>query len=105
MRFELVKSDRGVLFNQIANEQTVGEANHAACQQAAKERDARSVASAGTNPQGNAADEHQSRDSAKTDIVNARRNRWHECNTFVAAKSQTVRRPPKLTRLSRERRS
>ena len=68
MRFDAVTHDPEALFNIIAKQQrdqAVIEANGAERQQTAKRRDARSIAAAGTKPQGSAADEHDSRESAK----------------------------------------
>ena len=64
MRFNLVTHDPDALFNIIAKhlcDQAVVEANDAESRQTAKRSDARSVAAAGTNTQGSAADGHDSR--------------------------------------------
>ena len=61
MRFDLVTHDPDVLFNIIAKQQrdqALSEANDAERRQMAKRRDARSMAAAGTKPQGSAAYEH-----------------------------------------------
>ena len=58
MQFDVETHDHGALFNRIAKQQrgqVVTEANDAARRQAAKRRDARSVAAADTKPQGSAA--------------------------------------------------
>ena len=56
------------------------EANDAARRQTAEQRDARSVVAAGTKLQGNAADEHDASQSAKTAGVKAERNRRYDNN-------------------------
>ena len=56
-------------------DQAVIEANDAERRQAAKRRVARSMAAAGTKPQGSAADEHDSRENAKAAGVKAEQNR------------------------------
>ena len=61
MRFNLVVHDPDALFNiidQRRRDQGVIEANDAARRQRATQRDARSVAAAGTKLQGKAADKH-----------------------------------------------
>ena len=78
MRFNLVVHDPDPLFNivdQQRRDQAVIEANDAARRQTATRCDARSVAAAGTKLQGNAADEHDASQSAKTAEVKAERNR------------------------------
>ena len=90
MRFDLVTHDPDALFSIIAKQQrdqAVIEANDAVRRQKAKRRDARSVAVAGTAPQGSTALGHDSRESAKAAGVNAERNRRYdnkEC--FVCGK-------------------
>ena len=90
MRFDLVTHDPDALFNIIAKqqrEQAVVEVNDAVRWQTAKQRDARSMAAAGTKPQGNAADEHDSRENAKAAGVKAERNRRYDNNKcFVCGK-------------------
>ena len=56
------------------------ETNDAARPQAALRRDARSVAAAGTKPQGNAAHDHDASQSAEAEGVKAERNRRYENN-------------------------
>ena len=78
MRFNLVVHDPDALFNiidQQRRDQAVIEANDAARRHTAKRLGARSVAAAGTKLQGNAADEHDASQSAKTAEVKAERNR------------------------------
>ena len=68
MRFDLGTHDRDALFSIIAKQQpdqAVSEANDAVRRETARRRDARSVAVAGTKPQGSVADGHDSRESAK----------------------------------------
>ena len=83
------------LFNIIAKQlrESVNEANDDVRRQTAKRRDARSVAAAGTKPQGSAADEHDSRESAKAAGVKAERNRRYD-NTecFVCGKQSHKQR-------------
>ena len=81
MRFDLVMYDPDTMFNTIAEQQrgqVVFEANDAARWHGVKQRDARSVAAAGTKLQGSAADEHDSRQRAKAAGVKAGRNRRYE---------------------------
>ena len=90
MRFDLVTHDPDALFSIIAKQQRDGaiiEANDAVHRQTAKRRDARSVAVAGTKPQGSTADGYDSRKSAKAAGVKAERSRRYdnkEC--FVCGK-------------------
>ena len=90
MPFDLLTHDPGALFSIIAKQrrdQAVIEANDAVRRQTAKRRDARSVAAAGTKPQGSTADGHDSHESAKAAGVKAERNRRYdnkEC--FVCGK-------------------
>ena len=90
MRFDFVTDDPDALFSIIAKQQrdqAVIEANDAVRRQTAKRRDARSVAVAGTKPQGSTADEHDSRESGKAAGVKVERNRRYdndEC--FVCGK-------------------
>ena len=90
MRFNLVVHDPDALFNiidQQRRDQAVIEANDAARRQTATWRDARSVAAAGTKLQGNAADNSDGSESAKTAGVKAERNRRYENNEcFVCGK-------------------
>ena len=86
MRFDLVTHDPDALFNTIAKQQRdqpVIEANDADRRQTAKRRDTKSVAAAGTKAQGSAADEHDSRESAKAARVKAERNRRYDNECFV----------------------
>ena len=63
------------------------EANDAARRQTAKRRDTRSVAAAETKLQGNAADKHDTSQSAKTAGVKAERNRRYDnSECFVCGK-------------------
>ena len=82
--------DPDALFGIIAKQQrgqAVIEADDAERRQTAKRRDARSVAAARTKPQGNAADEHDSRESAKAAGVKAERNRRYDNNEcFICGK-------------------
>ena len=90
MRFDLATHDPDALFSIIAKQQrnqAVIEANDAVRRQTAKRRDARSVAVAGTKPQGSTADGHDSRESAKAAGVKAKRNRrYHNNECFVCGK-------------------
>ena len=90
MRFDLVTHDPGALFNIIAKQQrdqAVIEANDAERRQTAKRRDSRSMAAAGTKPQGRAVDVHDSRDNAKAAGVKAERGRRYDNNEcFVCGK-------------------
>ena len=68
MRFDLALHDHDALFNLVAKQkrgQDVMEANDASRRQKLKRRDARSVASAGTKPQGRGHDENEPRESSK----------------------------------------
>ena len=81
MRFNLVVDDPDALFNIIHQQQrhqAVIKANDAARRQTATWRDARSVAAAETELQGNAADKHDATQSAKTAGVKAERKN-NEC--------------------------
>ena len=85
MRFNLVVHDPHALFNIIDQhrlDQAVIEANDAASRHRATQRDARSVAAAGTKLQGNAADKHDGSQRAKTAGVKAKRSRRYENNEF-----------------------
>ena len=90
IRFDIVRHDPGAFFSLIAKQerdQAVVEANDAVRRERAKRRDARSVAVAGTKPQGRAADEHDSRENAKVAAVKAERNRRYDNNEcFVCGK-------------------
>ena len=90
MRFDLVTHDPGALFNIIAKQQrdqAVIEANDAERRQTAKRRDSRSMAAAGTKPQGRAVDEHDSRGNAKAASVKAEWSRRYDNNEcFVCGK-------------------
>ena len=90
MRFDLVTHDPDASFSIIAKQQrdqAVIEANNAERRQTAKRRDARSMAAAGTKPQGSAVDEHDSRENAKAAGVKAERNRRYDNNEcFVRGK-------------------
>ena len=83
MRFDLVTHDPDALFNIIAKQQrdqAVIEANDAARRQTAKRRGSRSMAGAGTKPQGRVVDEHDSRKNAKCAGVKVERNRRYDNN-------------------------
>ena len=90
MRFNLVVHDPDALFNiidQQRRDQAVIEANDAARRQRATQRDARSVAAAGTKLQGNAAGKHDGSQTAKTAGVKAEQNRRYETKEcFVCGK-------------------
>ena len=89
MRFNLVVHHPDALFNiidQRRRDQGVIEANDAARRQRATQRDARSVAAAGTKLQGNAADKHDGSQSAKTAGVKSEWNRRYEIECFVCGK-------------------
>ena len=90
MRFDLVTPYLDEFFSVIAKQQrdqAVIEASDPVCRQTAKRCDARSVAAAGIKPQGSAADEHDSRASAKATGVRAERNRRYVNNEcFVCGK-------------------
>ena len=84
MRFDLVTHDPDALFNIIAKQQrdqAVIEANDAR-RQTAKRRGSRSMAGAGTKPQGRAVHEHDSRKNAKSAGVKVERNRRYDNNEF-----------------------
>ena len=90
LRFDLVRHDPDALFNIIAKQQrdqAVVEANDAVRRERAKQRDCRSMAAAGTKPQGRAADEHDSRENAKVAAVKAERSHRYDNNEcFVCGK-------------------
>ena len=90
MRFDLVAHDPDALFNIIAKQQrdqAVIQANDAERRQTAKRLDSRSMAAAGTKPQGRAVDEHDSRENAKAAGVKAERSRRYDNNEcFVGGK-------------------
>ena len=91
MRFDLVTHDPDASFSIIAKQQrdqAVIEANNAERRQTAKRRDARSMAAAGTKPQGSAVDEHDSRENAKAAGVKAERNRRYDNNDCFACGKQ-----------------
>ena len=95
MRFDLVTPDPDALFSIIAKQQrdqAVIEANDAVHRQAAQRRGARSVAAAGTKPQGSAAGEHDSRESAKAAGVKAERNRRYDKNVGTTTTSVRLQR-------------
>ena len=78
MSFDVVTHDPDALFSIIAKEkrdQAVIKANDVVRRQTSKRRDARSVAVAGTQPQGSAADGHDSRERAKAAGAKAEWNR------------------------------
>ena len=81
MRFDLVTHDPDAVFSIIAKQQrdrALIETNDAVRQQTAKRRDTRSMAVAGTTPQGSTADGHDSRENANTASVKAEQNRRYE---------------------------
>ena len=90
MLFALVTHDPDALCNIIAKQQrdkAVIEANDAERRQTAKRRDSRSLAAAGTKPQGRDVDEHDSRENAKAAGVKAERSRRYDNNEcFVCGK-------------------
>ena len=90
IRSDLVTHDLDALFSIIAKQQrdqAVTKANDADRRQTAKWRAARSVAVAGTKPQGSTADGHDSCESAKAAGVTAKRNRRYDNNEcFVCGK-------------------
>ena len=92
MRFDLVTHDPGAMFNIITKQQrtqAVIEANDAGRRQTAKGRGVRSVAAVGTKPTGSAADEHDSRESAKAAGMKAERNcRYVNNEWFVCGCNQ-----------------
>ena len=103
MRLNLVVHDPDALFNIIDQQrrgQAVIEANDAARRQSATRRDARSVAAAGTNLRGNAADKSDGSQSAKTEGVNAERTvGTRETSVlFVASKVTSNGSAPKARR-------
>ena len=59
-------------------------ANNAECWQTGKRLDARSMATAGTKPQGSAADEQDPRESAKAAGGKAERNRQYDNTTSAS---------------------
>ena len=95
MRFDLVTHYPDALFNIIAKQhrdQAVIETNDAERRRTAKRRDARSMAAAGTKPQGSAADGHDSRENTKAAGVKADRNRRFDNNEcFVCGKQEHKR--------------
>ena len=89
MRFDLVTHDPDALFNIIAKQQrdqAVIEANDAERRRTAQRRDSRSMAAAGTKPQGRAVGEHDSRENAKAVGVKAERSRRYNNECFVCGK-------------------
>ena len=88
MRFDLVTHEPDALFSAIAKQQrdqAVLEANDAERRQTTKRCDSRSMAAAGTKPQGRAVDDHDTRENAKTAGVKAERSRRYdnnECSVF-----------------------
>ena len=91
MRFDLVPHDPDALFNIIAKQQrdqAVTEVNDAERRQTAKRRYSRSMAAAGTRPQGCAVDEHDSRGNAKAAGVKAERSRRYDNNECFACGKQ-----------------
>ena len=89
--FHLVMHDPDALLSIISKQQrdeAAIEVNDAGSRQTAKRRDARSVAASGTKPQGGAADEHHSRESAKAAGMNAERNRRYDNNDRFACGKQ-----------------
>ena len=96
MRFDLVKQCPDALFNTMAKQQrdqAVIEANDAVRRQTNKRRDTRSMAAAGTKPQGSAADEHDSRENTKAAGVKAKRNcRYDDKECFVCGKQDHKQR-------------
>ena len=85
MRCYLVTHDPGALFSMITKQQrdqSVVEANDTERRQTGKRHDARSVAAAGTKPQGSAADEHDSRESANVAGVTSEQSRWYDNNEY-----------------------
>ena len=91
MRFDLVTIDLDTLFNLIAKQQrdqAVIEANDDERRQTAKGRDSRSMAAAGTKPQGRAVDEHDSRENAKAAGVKAERSRRYDNGECIVCGKQ-----------------
>ena len=106
MRFDLVTHDPDALFNIIAKQQrdqAVLEANGAERRQRAKRRDAWSMAVVGTKPQGSAAQEHDSRENAKTAAVKAERIVGTTTTTvsYVASRDTSSGTAPKASRVRR----
>ena len=77
-----------IVDRQLQN-QAVIMSNDASRRQAATRRDARSMASAGTKLQGNAADEYDTSQSAKTAEVKADRNRRYDNSVSLVATKVT----------------
>ena len=92
MRSDLVTHDPDELFNVIAKQQqdqAVLKANDVERRLRARRRDSRSMASAGTKPQGRAVDEHDSRENARAAGVKAERSRRYDNNEcFVCGKQE-----------------
>ena len=90
VRFDLGMHEPDALFNIIAKQQrdqAVIEANDAERRQTANRRDSRSMATAGTKPQGRAVDEHDSCENAKAAGVKVDRSRRYDNNDcFVCGK-------------------
>ena len=104
MRFDLVTHDPNALFNIIAKQQryqAAFEANDAERRQTAKRGDARSMAAAGTKPQGSAADEHDSREVAKAAGVKAERETTTTSVSYVASRDTSIGTAPKASRVRR----
>ena len=83
VRFDLVTHGPDALFNIISKQQrdqAAVEANDAERRQTAKRRGSRSMAAAGTKPQGLAVDGHDSRENAKAAGVIAERSRRYNNN-------------------------
>ena len=75
--------------HQAATDPSCNEANDAGRRQTAKGRDVRSVAAVGTKPTGSAAEEHDSRESAKAAGMKAQRNcRYVNNEWFVCGCNQ-----------------
>ena len=89
--------------DQQRRDQGMTEANDAERRETATRRDARSMAAAGTNLQGNAADKPDGSQSAKNAGVKAERNRRYENNEclFVASKVTSNGTVPKASRAKR----
>ena len=91
MQFDLVTHDPDALFNIFANQlrdQAAIEANDAERRQTGKRRDATSMAAAGTMSQGNAADEHDSRENTKAAGVKPERDRRYDNNECLVGCKQ-----------------
>ena len=104
MRSDLVTHDPDALFiiAKQQRDQAVTEANDAERRQTAKRRDSRSMAAAGTKPQGRAVDEHDSRENAKAAGVKAERSRRYNNECFVCGKQDTSSGTvPKASRVRR----